>query len=86
MSVIWSVATHAVGSIPVVGALLAIPIVVLNTLNRKVIPAGTRIASRGLEQTALAVNAVNQTRKVIRINFARNRRVVFNYVNIFSSF
>tara|TARA_A100001388_G_C28769210_1_gene502770 strand:+ start:915 stop:2048 length:1134 start_codon:yes stop_codon:yes gene_type:complete len=65
MSVIWSVATRAIGSIPVVGALLAIPIVVLNTLNRKVIPAGTRIASRGLEQTALAVNAVNQTRKVI---------------------
>ena len=65
MSVIWSVATRAIGAIPVVGALLAIPIVVLNTLNRKVIPAGTRIASRGLEQTALAVNAVNQTRKVI---------------------
>ena len=65
MSVIWSVATRAIGAIPVVGALLAIPIVVLNTLNRKVIPAGTRIAARGLEQTALAVNAVNQTRKVI---------------------
>ena len=65
MSVIWSVATRAIGAIPVVGAFLAIPIVVLNTLNRKVIPAGSRIAARGLEQTALAANAVNQTRKVI---------------------